>query len=115
MKNLQLESLIKNLKKKSIEENVAIWKRIAVDLEKPSRNRRIVNLNKLDKNSKEGEIIVVPGKVLGDGVIQKNIVVAAYQFSGSAMKKLQESKSTIMKINDLVDKYPKGQKVRIIG
>ena len=73
MKNLQLDSLIKDLKKKSIDEKVAIWKSVAKDLEKPSRNRRIVNLNKLNKYSKEGEIIVVPGKVLGDGTIQKNI------------------------------------------
>lgn len=115
MKNLQLDSLIKNLKKKSIEEKVAIWKRIATDLEKPTRQRRTVNLSSLDKHSKDGEIIIVPGKVLGNGVINKNVTIAAYQFSSSAVEKLQNSKLTMMDITELMTKNPKGQKVRILG
>ena len=115
MKNLQLESLINDLKKKSIDEKVAIWKRIATDLEKPSRQRRIVNLSKLSKNVKEGDIIIVPGKVLGEGTIDKKITVAAFQFSDSAIEKLNDTKSIVLGITDLMNKNPKGQKVKIIG
>ena len=44
--NPQLQDLIKELKKKSIEHKVKIWKRIADDLEKPVRQRRIINFYK---------------------------------------------------------------------
>ncbi|PLW79726.1 50S ribosomal protein L18e [Candidatus Woesearchaeota archaeon] len=115
MKNLQLESLIKDLKKKSIDEKVAIWKRIATDLEKPSRQRRIVNLSKLSKNVNEGDVVIVPGKILGDGDIDKKITIAAFQFSDSAKEKLIGTKSTMLEIADLMSKNPKGQKVKIIG
>lgn len=115
MKNLQLESLIKDLKKKSIEEKVAIWKRIATDLEKPSRQRRIVNLTKLNENVEEGDVIIIPGKILGDGEFNKKVTVAAYQFSDAAVEKLNSTKSTLLNIAELMQKNPKGQKVRIIG
>ncbi|MBT4351448.1 50S ribosomal protein L18e, partial [archaeon] len=36
MKNQHLESLIKDLKKTSIEQEVKIWKRVATDLEGPN-------------------------------------------------------------------------------
>ena len=99
----------------SIEEKVAIWKRIAKDLEKPSRKRRFVNLNKLNNVTTEGDVVIIPGKVLGDGEIQKNLTVIAYQFSNSAIEKLTNSKSKIMNISELMNKNPKGQKIKIIG
>ena len=65
--NPQLTELVMNLKKKSIDDGSKVWKRIAEDLEKPTRKRRIVNLYKIDKYSNDNEIIIVPGKVLGTG------------------------------------------------
>ena len=65
--NIQLQKLIDDLKKQSYTENVKIWKRIARDLEKPTQNQRIVNVNKLEKYMNDDEIMIVPGKVLGGG------------------------------------------------
>jgi len=59
--NKYLVELIKELKKHSIEKKVKIWKAVAVELEKPTRIRRVVNLNKINKLSKENETIIVPG------------------------------------------------------
>ena len=65
--------LISSLKKLSIDRKVKIWKRIAVDLEKPTRIRREVNIYKLDKYCKDNETVIVPGKVLGMGDLTKKI------------------------------------------
>jgi len=115
MKNEQLQMLIQELKKKSIEEKVKIWKRIASDLEKPTRNRRIVNLSKIDRYTKNNETIVVPGKVLGSGDLNKKITIAAYSFSEQAIDKIKEAKGKAIHIKDIMQSNPKGNKLRIIG
>jgi len=112
--NPQLRNLVQELKKSSIDSGVKIWKRVAEDLEKPTRNRRIINIYSIDKNSKAGEVIIVPGKVLGTGQLDKKVTVAAYNFSDSAYEKIK-SKGEALTIMELVKKNPKGKNVRILG
>ena len=78
---LELINLIRELKKTSTKNKVNIWKRVALDLERPTRIRRTVNLYKIDKYAKPGETALVPGKVLSLGSLDKPITVATYQFS----------------------------------
>jgi large subunit ribosomal protein L18e len=113
--NEQLQGLIGELKKQSRQENVPIWKRIAIDLEKPTRQRRIVNLSKIARVTKENETIIVPGKVLGTGELGHKLTIAAYTFSGSALEKLAQAKCTWYTIPDFMKKNPKGAKTRVIG
>ena len=114
MKNQHLTTLVQELKKNSIETKVKLWKRIAIDLEKPTRNKRIVNIFKIDQNANLNETIIVPGKVLGTGELTKKVVVAAYNFSDSAYKKIKE-KGEAISIQELMKKNPQGRKVRILG
>jgi large subunit ribosomal protein L18e len=114
MKNEQIQSLITELKKTAIEQNVNIWKRVASDLEAPSNQRRIVNLSKIDKHCQDGDVIVVPGKVLSMGDLTKKVTVAAYSFSGNAHEKINKVGKAIT-IDELVKKNPKGSKIRVIG
>ncbi|MDE1851473.1 MAG: hypothetical protein KGH69_02165 [Candidatus Micrarchaeota archaeon] len=67
----------------------------------PKRSRIKVNLNKLDLLSKDGESIIVPGKVLGDGTLTKKIRISAVDYSESALAKLKESKSSIVGIAEI--------------
>lgn len=113
--NEKLKSLIEGLKQKQYSENSAIWKRLATDLEKSTRNRRIVNLSRISRNVKAGETIVVPGKVLGDGDLSQNITIYAWQFSQSAIDKIAKSNSKALPIDELMNSEIKGKKVRIIG
>jgi len=113
--NTVLKKLINDLKKASLEQEVAIWKRIALDLEKPSRARRIVNLSKISKYTKENETIVVPGKVLGSGALDHKLTISAYQFSDGALDKINKAGSKVIALSDLVKESPKGKKIRIIG
>lgn len=112
--NQHLADLIQELRKKANEHKAAIWKRLAEDLSKPSKYKRIVNLYKLNKHTKEGEIIVVPGKVLGVGELNHKLTVAAWAFSGSAFEKINKV-GKAMQINELIKESPKGKRIRIIG
>ncbi|MBL7148008.1 MAG: 50S ribosomal protein L18e [Nanoarchaeota archaeon] len=112
--NLELKTLIKSLKKLSTKEKVNIWKRIAKDLEKPTRQRRKTNIYKINKYTNEEETAIVPGKVLSIGELNKKITIAAYQFSEVAKNKINKVGKAIS-IQELMKSNPKGKKVRIIG
>lgn len=112
--NEQLQSLIQELKKKSLEQDVKLWKRIALFLETPTRKGKVVNLYKLEKSVREDETAIVPGKVLGVGDLNKKLTIAAFKFSGSAADKINKVGKAIT-ISELMEQNPKGSKVRIIG
>ena len=113
-KNLQVQELVKQLKKLSIEQKVKFWKRIASDLEKPNRQRRIVNVWKIDKYAKDNETVIVPGKVLGTGELNKKVNVAAFNFSDEALTKISKN-GKALSIEELMKANPKGKGVRILG
>lgn len=112
--NVQLQKLIVELKKLSTKEKAPIWKRVASDLSKPARNRRTVNLSKIQKLAKDNETLLVAGKVLSAGDLTKKINLAAWQFSDKAIGKVNKA-GKAMSIQDLMKSNPKGKRVRILG
>ena len=108
-------SLVSELKKRSIEQNVNLWKRIAEDIEKPTRNRRVVNLSSINRFTEENDIIVVPGKVLGSGDISHKLTISAFQISKGAIEKLSKAGAKIVPLLELSNDDPKGKRIRIIG
>lgn len=110
-----LQELTRELKKKSIEEKVRLWKRIAEDMEKSTRRRRVVNLSRINRYSKENDTVVVPGKVLGSGVLDHKLKIAAYSFSSSAREKMGKVGAEALTIKELMQKNSKGKNVRLIG
>ena len=113
--NPRLTSLISLLKNKSRENEAKIWREIASRLESPNRNYAEVNLSKISRYVKNGETVIVPGKVLGSGVLeQQSIKVAALNFSASATSKITDAKGQCMTIEQLVSDNPKGSGVRIL-
>ena len=112
-KNMQL--LIQQLRKESAVHKADLWRRIADDLEKPTRQRRIVNLSRINRNTAPQETIIVPGKVLGSGTLNHSVMIAAYAFSQSSKQKIEEAKGKIITITELVKQNPQGKNVRIIG
>jgi len=108
--NTNMKELIKEIRTVAIKEKSDFWKRIADELDRPTRARRNVNLNRINKYSKENETIIVPGKVLGTGELDHNVHVAAFSFSEAASNKIKSK----MTIKELLHKNPKGKDVRII-
>lgn len=112
--NPQLVATIDNLKAKTRETDAAIWRDIALRLEKPKKNWAEANLSKLERYAKDGETIIVPGKVLAAGEISKKITVAAYSFSEAAAKAIVAAGGKTLSIEELADANPKGTGVRIM-
>lgn len=115
IKTNQTQQLIASLKTLAIKENKPLWKRVATELEKPTRQRREVNIYKLESYAKDGETIIVPGKILGNGVLSKKLVVAALAISASAEDKIHSQKGEVLSIEELMKKNPQANKVRIMG
>ena|SRR3989344_4975635 len=113
--NVQLLGLIDLLRENSRKQDAHIWNRIASDLAKPTRQRRLVNIYKLNKYTKENETVIVPGKVLGTGEILHKLNVAAFSFSDGAKEKIIKAKGQCFTIPELLQKNPKGQDVKILG
>jgi len=112
--NYQLKLMIEELEKKAADSGVRLWKRLAKDLKKPSRQRRTVNVYKIDKWAREGETVVVPGKVLNTGELSKKVNVAAFSFSEAAKEEI-EKVGKVMSIKELMETNPEGKMVRVMG
>ena len=54
------------------------------------------------REAKEGDIVIVPGRVLGKGDVSKKLVVCALGFSEEAEKKLKAKKCEIKSIFNLI-------------
>jgi large subunit ribosomal protein L18e len=107
--------LAKYLKHASNELKVNIWKDVSKRLLRSSSTHSEVNLKKIDSLSKEGDIIVVPGKVLGYGEISKALTVSAFGFSASAKEKIVSAGGKAVSYKDLIDSKPDYKKVKLVG
>jgi large subunit ribosomal protein L18e len=112
--NPQLTRLITLLKDTSREHSVNVWRDIAVRFEAPRSRYAEVNLSKINRYASDGETILVPGKVLGSGILEAPVKVAALQFSASAQDKIQSVNGECMSIEELLSANPKGSRVRIL-
>lgn len=108
-------ALTRALKKASWEHEAPIWRDIAKRLERPRRSWSEVNVGQIDRVCKDGESIIVPGKVLGAGAITKKVTVGAYGFSRSAEEKIRASGGKVLAIEDMLKANPKGKGLRVIG
>ncbi len=112
--NPRLRALIDVLLEASAKNKAKIWKDVAERLAKSSNMRAEVNVDKIDKFVKNGEIALVPGKVLGRGEISKSVTVAALNFSKSAKEKIERIGGKCISIEELIKINPKGSNVRIL-
>jgi len=112
--NPRLLTLITRLKETSRKNEATVWRDIADRLEAPSRNYAEVNISKISRFARSGETFIVPGKVLGTGVLTEPVVVAALNFSSSAAEKIEKARGTCLTIEELLKKNPKGNGVRIL-
>lgn len=109
--NLQLKKTIEMVRKQKKD----LWRTIAKELNRSSRIRRSVNLSRINRVCKDGEIALVPGKVLGSGDLNKKIKIAAFNFSTLAKDKIKSAGGSAITILDLLKDNPEAKGVRIVG
>ena len=94
---------------------VPIWKAVLKELSRSRSNRRQVNIGQLAQVTKDKEIVIVPGKILGSGDISHKLTIWCFAISEAATKKILDAGGKILALDNLIKKYPNGKGVRIIG
>lgn len=61
------------------------WRKVAEILSGPRRKSIDFNLQEISKNAKEGENILIPGKVLSQGEIDKKIKIVAFSIESEVL------------------------------
>ncbi len=115
MTNQIVIQMVKELKQASTKNDAPIWLKLAKLALKTSSSKRVVNLTRINDFTKEGEVIVVPGKILGTGNVSHKITLSSFSISNSAAKKIIESGGNIISFKEMIEKFPTGKGVRIIG
>ena len=111
--NPRLQSLIAELKAVARDSGAGVWQDVADRLEKPRRTHAEVNLGRIERYAREDETVVVPGKVLGSGALEKSVTVAAVDFSSTARKKIDQVGEPVS-LEQVVQNNPDGTNVRVI-
>jgi large subunit ribosomal protein L18e len=113
--NPGLIALIQDLKRVARENDAPLWRDIAKRLSKPGARWAAVNLSRLERYASEGEVLIVPGKLLGSGEVSKPLKVAAFKASRTAKEKVEAAGGQVLTIRQLMDENPKGSGIRIMG
>ena len=113
--NSTLVKTIADLKEASRKNEAPLWRSIAMRLEGPARNWPSVNVSKLEYNIDKNGKAIIPGKLMGTGIITKKMTVAAYSFTTSAKDKIQSAGGKCLTYNELIKSVPKGTNIVVIG
>ena len=90
------------------------WKEVASVLSGPRKNRANINLEEISNAGNEGETVVVPGKVLSQGEINKKLKIIALNFSEKAKEKLLKAKIETSNIFDEIKKNPEAKGIKVL-
>ncbi len=90
------------------------WLGVAAILSGPRTKRINLNLEKINKEAKEGETVIVVGKVLSQGELDKKIKVVALSFSEKAKEKISKAKGEALTISEEIKKNPDAKNVRFL-
>ena len=106
--------LLNRLRHYSNKYDAPIWRRVRELLDRPKRRRVVVNIYKINRYTEDGDLVVVPGKVVGSGTMDHKVVVGAFDYSLNAREKLRESGCEPLLLEEFLERYPDGRGVKII-
>ena len=101
MVNQVVIQIAKDLKNASKKNDAPIWLKLSKSALKSNSSQKTINLKKIHDNSDDGTAVVIAGKVLGTGTI--------------AHKKIKESGGEVIKFSEMIERFPTGKGVKIIG
>ena len=90
-------------------------KRLYKEFRRSRRSIREVNLSRIQRHTSDGEVVFVPGKVLGHGVLDKKLTIGAFSFSKSAISKIAAAGGRALLAEDFLKEFKDGSGVKIIG
>ncbi len=112
--NAVLNGTIVHLEKQGRTKKASVWKSASEILSRGSSTRVEVNVSHLSRFTGKKQPIFVPGKVLGTGTIEKELVVGAYAFSSVAKKKIEAAGGEAVGVGEFLKRYPDGSGVILV-
>src|SRR3989344_8198026 len=107
------------LLRKQIEELAShkslVWQRLASELGKARRNKRVLNFSDLQRHTKSGETVLLLGKLLATGILKNKLTIAVWNSRSEAHEAVKISGSSIISISELIKKNPKGTGIKVLG
>ena len=107
-------ALIRILRGAAAKNKAKIWAILASEMSKANRRRVAINISRLNRVSSPGEILLIPGKVLGTGLLNHKLEVAAESFSKTAQIKIDNAGGQCLTIEELLNSNPTGFRIRLI-
>ncbi|MEM3841252.1 MAG: 50S ribosomal protein L18e [Candidatus Micrarchaeaceae archaeon] len=104
---------------KTLEEAVAngkrrhLWKKLHNAAARPRRSAFKVNVYEINKNSSEGDYVIVPGKILGEGSMDHKVSIAAINFTEGAKEELASKGCRFVSIRELVKELDSSKNGRV--
>jgi large subunit ribosomal protein L18e len=92
---------------------IKIWRKVSKKLSGPRKNKVSPNLYRINKKTKDNDVIVIPGKILGMGELNHTLTIACLECSNSARSKIISSGSRLISIEELLEQNPKGSGVKV--
>ena len=90
------------------------WLEVAGLLSSPRSNMNNLNLDKIDNQVKDGETVLIAGKVLSQGELTKKVKIIALSFSTKAKEKILKAKGETSLILDEIKKNPEAKGLRVL-
>ena len=112
--NPDLVSLIADLKAASRNHEAPIWRAVARRLEKPRSRHAAVNVAEIARTVGDDKTVLVPGSVLGAGLIQKSVIVSGLRCSAGAKEKIEAAGGRFISLHELMAWNPTGSGVRVM-
>lgn len=109
-----LKSTVQNLTELSRLNSSEIWRDIARRLAGGRRRYASINLGKIDSLASDGDVLVVPGSILGAGSISKKLTISSLHISQKALEKIRAAGCTYKTIDELSKENPKGSNIKIM-
>jgi large subunit ribosomal protein L18e len=95
-------------------EKLQAWTMASELLARPASRKVEVNVGRISRIADAQAKVLVPGKVLGSGMVAKKVTVGAWSFSASAKQKIESKGGSAITIEQFLKKYPKGSGVTIV-
>lgn len=92
-----------------------VWRDMSNRLESHKSQMSNVNISKVSKLTKEGDVVIIPGKVLGSGIIDHKIHIGAFAFSGVAIEKIRRADGEPLSVQAFIQKYINHKGLIILG
>ncbi len=107
--------MARDLKKASKSNDAPLWRRLSREALKPSIARRTININKINKLTKEGDVAFFAGKILGTGNLDHGITISSFAISGAAARKIQNAGGKFQNYKTMMQSNPTGKDVMLLG